>query len=307
MDSLVREHIFKRLSRRSLDAAESQRYINSRIARVEQARSARPFYMSAHTSPQNASHLVLDGVADRVKTAFTTPVNFPLMLLGAITDLGTNAQISVGRVGGSDFSNDLLQPLAFAGADPLTTGVNAPRYFEVPEILNPSQQLRLNVKNTAGLNGVYYFIFICERVMPYTDEGVAIDPAKDAALISFIKENEPSNYTLRLGVNFAGGGAQTLLGLEAPVFNQPLLITGIGTNLNKTLVQISDGNSSIWSPSVVPIWAIANDFRTRRSQYARIDRAFYYRANTSLRVDAYNGIRAAYDNAGEIDFEARTP
>lgn len=309
MNFHVRDYYYKTLRSKGASAEDAQRFYAQRLSKVEQARSARPFYLAFHTTPSTASNLALDGVVNRVKTAYTSPFNYPLMVLGAITDLGAGASLRVGRIGGDDWSNDQIASLAWAGADPNTTGVNMPRYFEVPEILESTEQLRLDVKNLTGLNGTYYLILIAERVVPSTDEGIAINATSDAALLAYLKAGtRPRNYTLKLPVNFAGGVAETLQGLETPQYNLPLLVTGIGTNLNRSLITISDAYGNAWSSNPIPIWAIANDFRTRRAQYARVDKGYYHRANSVLRCDVTNGIRGVFDAAaGEVDFEAQTP
>lgn len=309
MYSHAREAQIKQL-RGTLTAADAQRYFDQRLATVEQARGARPFLLGFHTAPQQRSHLALDGVVGRTKTAFTSAgISFPLLVLGAITDMGVGATVRIGRVGRDDLMSDLIPAQAFAGAAPGVAGMNMPLELEVPEVLQPNEQLRADVFNSTGLNGTYYLILICERITPITDKGVLIDSTgADAPLLAFMRAQSPRNWTVRRALNFAGGGAETLNGLETPGYNAPLLFAGLTTNATKVLLEIQDSSNFNWQDAPAPVWAFAQNFTTGRAAYSRFDRAVYMSPNGVLRINATNGIRGAYE-AGpvELDFRTRTP
>jgi hypothetical protein len=278
----------------------------SRLTRFAKSKAVKPYWLPVTVA--------LDGIAGKIKTSYTEAVDYPLLILGAITNV-PESRIRLSAVGEQKpWSTEPVDALATAGADPSSVGMNSPLFFPAPFVLAARNKLAVDFQNVTGVTTIGYYNFIALRVLAQSERDARIDSENDRDALAEINGNRnPRTVFLKMTVPFGTEPGKNVDG--ASIENRttqeqdvPLLVLGATTPLENCLMSLTDSSGNIWSPSKVPVWAIASRSNTRKQPFSFFPKPFYLPTNSVLRGNFTNGINGNVEAADkDITFICQTP
>lgn len=277
----------------------SDELIKQRIADLDRARAVRPYWLPVSVT--------LDGIAGKTKTAYSDPLDYPLIVLGGITN-NADVRIRVATVGdAAPWSIDPIPGLAVAGSNSDINAMPGPLYFPVPFILAPRNRIAVDVVNVLGTNNnTVWIVFVALRVSSIIEQA-----ERDAAAINWLQQNRQRNVWLTLPVRWASQNrtnlGDTLENLTTTEQDVPLLLWGATTQMVNCRVQITDPTGYVWSPTKVPVWSLAGGTFAYKTPYQWFPKPVYLPARTTITASFINGLAGQTETTdGEIVFLCTT-
>ncbi len=286
---------------------------SARIVRLDKAKVTQPYFLPFLESGQKFT-ILLDGVANSVTQRYTPPSSSPTLITGFTSDFDLLKVRVTDVLQSPTWSDFPVGARDFAGVSANLAGNHGYQDLFEPFELIAMNQLVADIVNIGGLAVRRWLVAEGIKVSQLRDVSLDVFDEQDAKAIRQIENGVvPRNVDLVLDVPFTGGANQVLENRATKVYNSPLLIWGISTNLKNCSIEIWDSADNRWMPSAVPIWSVAN-FNAHASGRGihYLPKPFYHPAGVELRANLVNTFdpTLASDNptdGGRVVFHGSTP